>query len=59
MITALGINAQSEQTDSIHNLQEVVVEAKNQRTSATVSTYIPASKMKDAAQNAIDLLQPT
>ncbi len=55
---SIGINAQTESTDSLtHDLQEVVVEAQNQRTSATVSTYIPASKMKDAAQNAIDLLQ--
>jgi hypothetical protein len=58
MIPAIGIKAQSAPTDSLtHDLQEVVVEAQNQRTSATVSTYIPTSKMKDAAQNAIDLLQ--
>jgi hypothetical protein len=73
MIPAIGINAQSakaetqakqsraaqsEPTDSLtHDLQEVVVEAQNQRTSATVSTYIPVAKIKDAAQDAIDLLQ--
>lgn len=44
--------------DSIKSkqLDEVVVEASNQKTSASVSTYIPASRQKDAAADAVSLL---
>ena len=50
--------AQSEATDSIKTLElnEVVVEARNQRLGAEVSTYIPTSKQKKASQTATDLL---
>ena len=50
--------AQSEATDSIKTLElnEVVVEARNQRLGAEVSTYIPTSKQKNASQTATDLL---
>ncbi len=37
-------------------LDEVVVEARNQRINVDVSTYIPASNQKNAAQNAVSLL---
>ena len=37
-------------------LNEVVVEAQRQRIEANVSTYIPASNQKNAAQNAVSLL---
>lgn len=48
----------SEPADSIkdQNLNEVVVEARMQRTSATVSTYIPTAKQKNASQTGTDLL---
>lgn len=50
--------AQSETTDSIktQELDEVVVEASNQRINAEVSTYIPIARQKNAAQNAVSLL---
>ena len=58
-IFALPAVAQSESTDSIktQELNEVVVEAQMQQTSATSSTYIPNKKQKSSAQNAVDLLQ--
>ena len=37
-------------------LDEVVVEARMQRTSATVSTYIPTRRQKNASQTGPDLL---
>lgn len=37
-------------------LNEVIVEARNQRLGAEVSTYIPTTKQKNASQNAADLL---
>ena len=51
--------AQSEPTDTIKskNLDEVVVEARQQSTSAKVSRYIPDKRVKNAATNAIDLLK--
>lgn len=50
--------AQSESTDTIktQELNEVVVEASNQRTSSNVSTYIPMARQKNAAADAISLL---
>lgn len=47
-----------EPTDSIsdRSLEEVVVEAKRETTSATMSTYLPTATVKDASQDAIDLL---
>ena len=56
---AIAAMAQSEATDSIktQELNEVVVEAQMQQTSATSSTYIPNKKQKSSAQNAVDLLQ--
>ena len=57
-LTPLFAMAQSEATDSIKTLElnEVVVEALNQRLGAEVSTYIPTSKQKNASQTATDLL---
>lgn len=50
--------AQSAEPDSINiqALNEVVIEAQLQSTSATVSTYIPTSKQKNSSQTANDLL---
>lgn len=50
--------AQTEATDSIkeRELDEIVVEASNQRINAEVSTYIPMARQKNAAQNAVSLL---
>lgn len=50
--------AQTETPDTIDakELNEVVVEAKLQRTSATVSTYIPTKRQRNAAQNGPELL---
>ncbi|MDE7411198.1 MAG: outer membrane beta-barrel family protein [Paramuribaculum sp.] len=50
--------AQSEATDSINSqeLDEVVVEARMQRTSSNVSAYIPLVRQKNAAADAIYLL---
>ena len=55
---ALCALAQTEAQDSIKTkeLGEVVVEAQMQRTSATVSSYIPTSKQKNSSQTATDLL---
>lgn len=51
--------AQNEASDSIktQELNDVVVEAQMQRNSLTSTTYIPSRRQKNAAQNAIDLLQ--
>lgn len=51
--------AQTETPDSIktQNLDEVVVEAQNQRTDAKLSSFTPTGKQKSSAQNAIDLLR--
>lgn len=56
---SIGIFAFAEEpTDSIktQELNEVIVEARNQSLGAEVSTYIPTSKQKNASQNAADLL---
>lgn len=55
---ALTSLAQTETTDTteVQNLDEIVVEARNQRLGAEVSTYIPTAKQRNAAQTATDLL---
>lgn len=55
---AITAMAQTESTDSIktQELNEVVVEASNQQTNATSSTYIPMARQKNAASDAISLL---
>ena len=57
-VCALPLRAQVEKHDSLTTikLKEVVVEAQHQKVSATVSTYIPTSKQKNASQSGIDLL---
>ncbi len=57
-LSALNVMAQTTATDSLktQELNEVVVEAQLQSTSATVSTYIPTSKQKNSSQTATDLL---
>lgn len=57
-LCAMNVTAQNESPDSIkiQELNEVVVEAQLQSTSATVSIYIPTSKQKNSSQNATDLL---
>ena len=58
-VCAVGLMAQNEASDSIktQELNDVVVEAQMQRNSSTSTTYIPSRRQKNAAQNAIDLLQ--
>lgn len=58
LLLAGGAMAQSAEPDSIktQELNEVVVEARNQRLGAEVSIYIPTSKQKNASQTAADLL---
>lgn len=58
LLCAICALAQTETQDSIktENLGEVVVEAKMQRTSSNVSTYIPMARQKNAASDAIALL---
>lgn len=58
LLCAICALAQTETQDSIktENLGEVVVEAKMQRTSSNVSTYIPMVRQKNAASDAIALL---
>lgn len=55
---AIAAMAQSETPDSIktQNLDEVVVEARLQRTNAQKSTYIPTTKQKNASQSGADLI---
>jgi hypothetical protein len=56
---SLSSVAQTDVTDSISvykKLDEVVVEASNQSTNSTSSTYIPLSKQKNSATDAISLL---
>lgn len=57
-LTPLFAMAQSTEPDSIktQELEEVVVEGRNQRLGAEVSTYIPTSKQRNASQTAADLL---
>ena len=57
-IVATTAGAQTETSDSIRaqQLDEVVIEASNQRINAEVSTYIPMARQKNAAQNAVSLL---
>ncbi len=52
------MSSQTTATDSIKSkeLNEIAVEGQLQRTSPTVSTYIPTTKQKNASQNGYDLL---
>lgn len=58
VMVASTIMAQTEFPDSVktRELEEVVVEGRNQRLGAEVSTYIPTSKQRNASQTAADLL---
>ena len=58
MFLGVGMAAAQEIQDTIkaQELNEVVVEAANQRINAEVSTYIPMARQKNAAQNAVALL---
>ena len=55
---AITAMAQIETPDSTktQELNEVVVEGQLQRTSATVSTYLPTKRQRNAAQNGPELL---
>ena len=57
-LSAFSVMARNEVPDSTgtRELDEVVVEAQMQSTSATVSTYIPTSRQKNSSQTATDLL---
>ncbi len=56
-VATVAANAQ-EQVDTLktQKLDEIVVEASNQRTSSTVSTYIPMARQKNTAADAVSLL---
>ena len=58
VMVASTIMAQTELPDSVktRELEEVVVEGRNQRLGAEVSTYIPTSKQRNASQTAAELL---
>lgn len=58
-VIATAAVAQTETPDSIKakELDEVVVEAQMSKTGTEATTYIPTSKQKLVAQNAIDLLR--
>lgn len=58
VMIASSVMAQTETPDSINaqELEEVVVEGRNQRLGAEVSIYIPTSKQRNASQTAADLL---
>jgi hypothetical protein len=50
--------AQTESPDTVaQELDEVVVEAKREHTTATITTYIPVSQVKESSQDAVDMLQ--
>lgn len=58
-LLSVGVSAFAEEpTDTIETqaLNEVVIEASNQRINAEVSTYIPMARQKNSAQNAVALL---
>ena len=46
----------SNDTVAVHQLDDFVVEASNQKTSSRISTYIPLARQKNAAADAIALL---
>ena len=52
----LSVNAQTDTLPDIHELNEVIVKAQNQRVSADSSIYIPSKRQKDSAADAISLL---
>mgnify|MGYP006870912810 CR=1 FL=1 len=58
VMMATTIMAQTATPDSVEvqELNEIVVEAQLQYTSATTSTYIPTSKQKNSSQTGTDLL---
>ena len=57
-VCTLPLYAQVENRDSlpIIELDEIVVDADLQRITASVSSYFPTSKQKNASPNGIDLL---
>ena len=62
IISALVLSSSAYAQNDVKNdststtLNEIVVEARNQRLGAEVSTYIPTSKQKNVSQSATDLL---
>ncbi len=57
LLPSVSFAQQEETTDSLlTKLEEVVVQGRNQKLGAEVSTYIPTSKQKNSAQTATDLL---
>lgn len=58
LMCCVSATAQTENPDTIktQNLDEVVVEARLQRTDAQKSTYIPTTKQKNASQSGVDLI---
>ncbi len=58
LLLPLSAYAQTEYPDTIktQELDEIVIEASNQRTNSTSSTYIPMARQKNSATDAISLL---
>ena len=56
LVSGTSVAQGVQDTTEIHELKEVVIEASNQRINGDVSTYIPAVRQKNAAQNGIALL---
>ncbi|MDE6557303.1 MAG: hypothetical protein K2K55_10135 [Duncaniella sp.] len=58
LLVSMTLFGQTVDNDSIdaNKLDEVVIEASNQRINAEVATYIPMTRQKNAAQNAVSLL---
>ena len=58
LLSSVSAMARTETTDSIktQELDEVVVEERLQRTSATGATYLPTRRQKNAAQTGPELL---
>ena len=56
-IVPFGVFAQEADSVQVHDLEEVVVEAQLQRTSAQSTVFTPTMRQKNSAQNAVDLLR--
>ncbi|MCH5247263.1 MAG: hypothetical protein J1E99_03805 [Muribaculaceae bacterium] len=53
---SLSVKAQTDTIPDIHELNEIIIKASNQRVSADSSIYIPSKRQKDSAADAISLL---
>ena len=55
-VSLAAFSQENEDSVKTRQLEEFVVQGESQRTSSTVSTYIPTSKQKTAAQTGIELV---